>query len=118
MKKSAVRRWIGTAALVAFALYASAAGGAEAAIKLIDVAAKAGVTLLNICGDASKDFIVDANGSGAAWVDYDNDGALDLLIVNGSTREQMKLDGDPMLAIYRNDGAGHFDDVTVRSGAC
>jgi hypothetical protein len=117
MKKSAVRRLIRAAALVALALCASASGGAEAAIKLVDVAAKAGVTLLNICGDTSKDFIVDANGSGAAWVDYDNDGKLDLLIVNGSTREQMKLGGDPMIAIYRNDGAGHFEDVTAKSGA-
>jgi enediyne biosynthesis protein E4 len=90
--------------------------GGELAIKLIDVAAKAGVTLLNICGDTSKDFIVDANGSGAAWIDYDNDGRLDLLVVNGSTREHLKLGGDPMVALYRNDGTGRFEDVTARSG--
>ena len=90
--------------------------GAEFAIKLVDVAAKAGVTLLNICGDTSKDFIVDANGSGAAWIDYDNDGRLDLLIVNGSTREHLKQGGDPMVVLYRNDGAGRFEDVTMRSG--
>ena len=90
--------------------------GAEVAIKLVDVAAKAGVTLLNICGDTTKDFIVDANGNGAAWIDYDNDGSLDLLIVNGSTREHMKQGGDPMVALYRNDGKGHFEDVTGRSG--
>src|SRR5665213_2723435 len=90
--------------------------GADFAIKLVDVAAKAGVTLLNICGDTTKDFIVDANGSGAAWLDYDNDGALDLLMVNGSTREHLKQGGDLMVALYHNDGHGHFDDVTARSG--
>jgi hypothetical protein len=117
VKKSAVRRWIWAVGLATFAMYASGSGGAEAAIKLVDVASKVGVTLLNICGDASKDFIVDANGSGAAWLDYDNDGNLDVLIVNGSTREQMKLGGDPMIALYRNDGVGHFEDVTSKSGA-
>ncbi len=90
--------------------------GEDFAIRLVDVAAKAGVTLLNICGDSTKDFIVDSNGTGAAWFDYDNDGALDLLLVNGSTREHLKQGGDPMVALYRNDGHGHFDDVTARSG--
>jgi hypothetical protein len=89
---------------------------AEFAVKLVDVASKAGVTLLNICGDVSKDFIVDANGSGVAWLDFDDDGTLDLLIVNGSTREHLGQGGDPMVALYRNDGKGHFDDVTARSG--
>ncbi|HVZ19642.1 MAG TPA: CRTAC1 family protein [Vicinamibacterales bacterium] len=89
---------------------------AEFAVKLVDVASQAGVTLLNVCGDVSKDYIVDANGSGVAWLDYDNDGRLDLLIVNGSTREHLAQGGDPMLALYHNDGKGHFDDVTARSG--
>jgi hypothetical protein len=104
------------AAAVCAIVATSTTRGAEVAIKLVDVAAKAGVTLLNICGDTSKDFIVDANGNGVAWLDYDNDGSLDLLIVNGSTREHMKQGGDPMVALYRNDGKGHFEDVTARSG--
>jgi hypothetical protein len=90
--------------------------GAGVVIRLVDVAARSGVTLLNICGGAAKDYIVDSNGSGAAWLDYDNDGNLDLLIVNGSTREHIKQGGDAMAALYRNDGNGHFEDVTVRSG--
>ena len=72
----------------------------------MDVAAQAGVTLLNICGGPAKDYIVDEVGSGAAWFDYDNDGNLDLLIVNGSTRERSKAGGDPLVALYRNDGNG------------
>ena len=92
------------------------ARGVDFAIKLVDVAAKAGVTLLNICGDLTKDFIVDSNGAGAAWFDYDNDGDVDLLLVNGSTREHMKQGGDPMAAIYRNDGRGRFADITSRAG--
>jgi hypothetical protein len=89
---------------------------ADTAIKLVDVAEQAGVTFLNISGDLPKDYIVDSIGSGAAWIDYDNDSDLDLILVNGSTRDRMKRGGDPMAALYRNDGNGRFKNVTAGSG--
>jgi enediyne biosynthesis protein E4 len=85
-------------------------------IRMVDVAAEAGLTLLNVHGDASKDYILDTNGNGAAIFDYDNDSRRDILIVNGSTREHIRRGGDPMLALYRNEGKGHFRDVTTGSG--
>jgi hypothetical protein len=88
----------------------------DIAIKLVDVAEESGVTLMNISGEPAKDYIVDATGNGAAWFDYDNDSNLDLLIVNGSTRERMKHGGDPMVALYRNEGKRQFKDVTAVSG--
>ncbi len=48
--------------------------------------------------------------------DYDNDGDVDVLIVNGSTLPNMKHGGDHMVALFRNDGKGHFADVTRGSG--
>jgi len=82
LKKRRPARRLWAIALVSSAICVSTAPrGAEFAVKFVDVAAKAGVTLLNICGDVSKDFIVDANGSGVAWLDFDNDGNLDLLVV-------------------------------------
>ena len=81
-------------------------------IRLVDVAAEAGLQLMNVSGGPAKDFIVDANGNGAGWFDYDNDGDLDALIVNGSTRQQFARGGDPMVVLYRNDGRGRFRDVT------
>ena len=86
------------------------------AIKLVDVAKEAGLTLLNITGEQSKDYIVEVNGNGAAFFDYDDDGLLDVLIVNGSTLEHMKTGGDQMLALYRNNGDGTFSDVTAKAG--
>jgi hypothetical protein len=110
-----VTRVVATGALLVL-LVVTHPRASDIAIKLVDVADQAGVTLLNVSGDVSKDYIVDATGSGAAWFDYDNDGALDLLIVNGSTRERVRQGGDPMVALYKNDGKGHFKDVTAGSG--
>jgi hypothetical protein len=101
------------AALVAIYAQAPASG---VVIRLVDVAEEAGITLLNICGGASKDYIVDVNGNGAAFFDYDNDGDVDALLVNGSTLPNMKQGGDQMVALFRNDGKGHFADVTRASG--
>ena len=87
-----------------------------AQIDLVDVAEQAGLTLVNVHGGPDKDYIIDANGNGAAFVDYDNDSDLDVLLVNGSTRPEMASGGDPIAALYRNDGAGRFTDVTAGSG--
>src|SRR4030095_3326617 len=80
-----------------------------------DIAGTVGVTLMNICGGAAKDYIVEANGNGAAFFDYNNDGNADVLIVNGSTLEHYKAGGDPLVALYKNDG-GRFTDVTDGAG--
>src|SRR5215470_779367 len=85
-------------------------------LRLVDVAAQSGLDLLNVSGGPAKDFIVDANGNGAAFFDYDNDGDLDVLIVNGSTRDRLSQGGNAMVALYQNDGAGHFRDLTAASG--
>ncbi len=56
-------------------------------------------------------------GSGLAWGDYDNDGDPDLFLVNfqhGIVDEKNSQPG--MHALYRNDGKGHFTDVTGQSG--
>jgi enediyne biosynthesis protein E4 len=102
--------------LFLFVFLGTAPRALDQSIKFVDVAAEAGVTVLNVSGGVSKDYIIDENGNGAAWFDFDNDGDLDLLIVNGSTRENMKNGGDLLATLYRNDGKGHFTDVTAASG--
>jgi len=107
-----VRYWL-TGLLLALL---AAQPGAQSAIKLVDVAGQAGLNLVNVSGGPAKDYIVDANGNGAAFFDYDNDGDLDALLVNGSTRQQFAAGGDPMVALYQNSGSGSFRDVTASSG--
>src|SRR5262245_51553730 len=87
----------------------------DVVVRFADVAAEAGLDLVNVSGGPAKDFIVDANGNGAAFLDYDNGWDLDVLIVNGSTREGIATGGDAMVALYRNDG-GRFTNVTASSG--
>src|SRR5688572_15955597 len=104
-------------ATVLVVLVAAAGTGAQnQPIRFIDVAAEAGLDLVNVSGGPAKDYIVDANGNGAGFFDYDNDGDLDVLLVNGSTRDQFARGGDPMVALYQNDGRGRFRNVTTASG--
>ena len=50
---------------------------------LRDVTQEAGLNLVTTCGTPQKKFIIEGNGSGCAWIDYDNDGWTDLYVVNG-----------------------------------
>src|SRR5438067_191440 len=50
-----------------------------------DVAAEAGITPRLVCGATDKRYILEVNGSGCVWFDYNNDGYVDLYIANGST---------------------------------
>src|SRR5687767_7547793 len=109
-----VARACGTACLIAIG--ATLSGAAQGPIRFTDVASQAGVTLLNVSGTASKDFVVDANGNGAAFFDYDNDRDVDLFIVNGSTLDRLATGGSQMVALYANDGKGRFSDVTSTAG--
>ena len=102
------------AALAAVNLVVAPAGSPP--FRFTDVAKEAGVTLLNVSGTKSKSYLIDSTGNGVAFLDYDRDGNVDVLIVNGSSLDRFKRGGDQMVALYRNDGSGHFTDVTARSG--
>ncbi len=87
--------------------------------EFVDVAAKAGVQVRDVSGGGEKISLLDTVGHGAAWLDYDQDGLLDLYVVNGSTlarlRGQDKSD-PPSCRLFRNRGDGTFSDETVRAG--
>jgi hypothetical protein len=82
-----------------------------------DVSAKAGVTAANVSGSREKNYVLEVNGGGACWLDYDNDGFVDLYLVNGSTLEalQGKKPRPVSNHLYRNNGNGTFTDVTARA---
>ena len=80
-----------------------------------DVAQDTGLTVMNISGEGSNDYIIEANGNGAAFFDYDKDGDIDVLVTNGSTLKRYKDGGDPVVALYENTG-GAFRDRTAEAG--
>lgn len=88
--------------LVLAALVAVAAAGAA---DFINIAKQAGLTAsIPNGGDESKTWIIETTGSGAAWIDYDNDGLLDAFLVSG--------EGAPS-RLYRNEGGNRFADMTA-----
>ncbi len=83
----------------------------------IDVTPGSGIEYRNVCGAAAADkgWLVEGMGAGAAWLDYDLDGKLDLYVVNGSRLDRKAGQGEPS-RLYRGDGAGRFVDVTDKAG--
>jgi hypothetical protein len=86
-----------------------------------DVTAKSGVHFRHSFGEVKLGSIMEATGSGCGWLDYNNDGYLDLYAVSGRFIEgvtnRSKPDGmDATNRLFRNNGDGTFTDVTTQAG--
>ncbi len=83
-----------------------------------DVSAKAGLTSWHhTMGTLQKNYIIETTGSGVALLDYDNDGWLDIYLVNGSTYEALEGKTEaPPAALLHNNHDGPFTDVDARTG--
>jgi hypothetical protein len=81
----------------------------------VDVAASAGLISPVIYGGVDHDdYIIEANGCGCAFIDYDNDGWIDIFILSGT-----RLSGAPpgtSNKLYKNNRDGTFTDVTKQAG--
>jgi len=80
-----------------------------------DVAEVAGFHVPVIYGGVDrKKYILEANGCGCAFIDYDNDGWMDVFLLSGT-----RLEGAPAEAtnrLYKNNRDGTFTDVTEKAG--
>ena len=85
------------------------------AIRFIDIAPQAGLTIPNTYGGKEqKDYILESTGTGVAIFDYNGDGANDIFIANGTV---LHASGPPTRSqLYRNDGKGHFTEVGLQAG--
>jgi hypothetical protein len=83
----------------------------------VNVAREAGLVAETVYGgrDANR-YLLETTGCGVALIDIDNDGWLDVFLVNGTTLEGFPRGAEPTARLYRNRGNGTFDDVTVRAG--
>ena len=92
-----------------------AASGRPFDAHFTDVARQAGLLAPVIYGTADrKDYILEANGCGCAFVDYDNDGWMDIFILSGTRIEETPAGATNRL--YRNNRDGTFTDVTEKAG--
>ncbi|HMH15925.1 MAG TPA: CRTAC1 family protein [Edaphobacter sp.] len=83
-----------------------------------DIAVKAGLTSWkHIMGGPEKHFIIETNGSGVGLIDYDNDGWLDIYLVNGSTADALAGKAPaPKAALFHNNHDGTFTNVADKAG--
>ena len=87
-------------------------------IAFTDITQAAGIDFIHVNGAFGERFMPETIGSGAAFLDYDNDGDQDLFLVNSTWwpgHEQPGLN-KPRQALYQNDGTGKFKDVTEING--
>jgi enediyne biosynthesis protein E4 len=71
----------------------------------------------HVMGTPEKQFIIEANGSGIGLLDYDNDGWLDIYLVNGSTYDALTgKTTPPHAALFHNNHDGTFTDVAEKAG--
>jgi hypothetical protein len=82
-----------------------------------NVAREAGLTAPTVFGgQQTNTYLLETTGCGAALLDYDGDGWLDVFLVNGTTLEGFPQGQEPTSHLYRNRGNGTFEDVTARAG--
>ena len=81
----------------------------------VEVAQEAGIEFHHQNGASGRYYYVETYGSGAAFLDYDNDGDQDLYAVNSAPLPGFVAEDLPTNAFYRNRGDGTFADVTAQT---
>jgi enediyne biosynthesis protein E4 len=95
-------------------ILAAATTAPNGALRFTDITQSAGIRFRHNSGRAGKKYLPETMGSGAAFLDYDNDGWPDIILING---KDWTPRGRPSLsALYHNNHNGTFTDVTIGSG--
>jgi hypothetical protein len=80
-----------------------------------DVAKEVGLTAVHISAPEAH-YVIDSTSGGAGLFDCDDDGRLDVVLINGSTVERMRTGGDPLVTLYHQEPDGTFKDITKEAG--
>jgi enediyne biosynthesis protein E4 len=85
-------------------------------VQFHDITAQAGIRFTHNSGAFGKKWLPETMGPGCAFLDYDNDGYPDILLVNGEDFAGHPHAGPTTLKLYHNNGNGTFTDVTRKAG--
>src|SRR5437867_963534 len=80
-----------------------------------DVAKEVGLTAVHIAAPEAH-YVIDSTSGGAGLFDCDDDGRLDVVLINGSTVERFRAGGDPLVTLYHQEPDGTFKDITKEAG--
>src|SRR6266496_2956113 len=84
-------------------------------VHFTDITESTGIKFRHVSSPEKK-YIVESMSGGVALFDYDNDGYLDIFLVNSLTVELLKANKRTRSALYHNNGDGTFTDVTDKAG--
>jgi len=85
-------------------------------VTFCDVAPSAGILFRHDRAASPEKYLIETMGAGCGWIDYDQNGLMDLYLVNGAASPVYQPRHPLRSALYRNNGDGTFTDVTVRAG--
>jgi enediyne biosynthesis protein E4 len=86
-------------------------------VSFLNVARESGLNTKTIFGGEHKNkYLLETTGCGVAFYDYDNDGWLDIFLVNGTRLEGFPAGSEPTSHLFRNNRDGTFTDVTLKAG--
>jgi hypothetical protein len=80
-----------------------------------DIAVQAGLAASHI-SSREKYYVIESMSGGVGLFDCDNDGKLDIVMVNGSTVDRYKQGGDPLVTLWHQDSDLKFTDITEKAG--
>jgi hypothetical protein len=94
-----------------------AAGKAVIGVNFVNVAKESGLKATTVFGGEHKNkYLLETTGCGVAFYDYDNDGWLDIFLVNGTRLEGFPAGQTPTNRLFKNNRDGTFTDVTEKAG--
>src|SRR6516225_5739373 len=86
-------------------------------VNFVNVAKESGLKAGTVFGGEHKNkYLLETTGCGVAFYDYDNDGWLDIFLVNGTRLEGFPPDQAPTNRLFKNNRDGTFSDVTTKAG--
>ena len=85
-------------------------------VRYTDIRKSAGITFLQDSTQTDEKYYLETMGTGVGWIDYDQDGLMDLYFVQTAATDAYKPSTPLRSALYHNNGDGTFTDVTEKAG--